>query len=267
MKLIHLTDTHLVEPGHKLYELDPQLRLRQAIESINDLHPDADHLVITGDLTHWGEISAYAALKEEFDHLKVPYTMILGNHDDRDNFREIFPNALCDDDGFVQGDLETNVGRMIFLDTNQPGTHGGWYCDKRLAWLESEISRDQTVPKFLFMHHPPFDIGLEPLDRIGLNQKEEFKKIVTPHLSTIRHLFFGHVHRPISGNWLGLSFSTIRATNHQVWLDFKAIGSIPASHEPPAYGVVLINSSNVVVHAHDFLDNSKKFYLNADMKA
>jgi len=79
----------------------------------------------------------------------------------------------------------------------------------------------------------------------------------------VRHLFFGHVHRPISGSWHGVPFSTLRGTNHQVWLDFAAKGDIPGSHEPPAYGVVLINHETVVVHSHDFMDQSLKFSLGA----
>jgi 3',5'-cyclic-AMP phosphodiesterase len=35
MKLIHITDTHLVEPGLKLYGLDPKARLDAAIADIN----------------------------------------------------------------------------------------------------------------------------------------------------------------------------------------------------------------------------------------
>jgi len=35
MKLIHITDTHLVGPGLRLYGLDPSARLNAAIADIN----------------------------------------------------------------------------------------------------------------------------------------------------------------------------------------------------------------------------------------
>ena len=38
-----------------------------------------------------------------------------------------------------------------------------------------------------------------------------------------------------------------------------AVASVLASHEPPAYGVVLIDHENLVVHSHDFLDTSLRF--------
>ena len=265
MKLIHLTDTHLVEPGQILYGLNPLERLNLAVASINSLHADADQVVITGDLTHWGQLGAYHALHESLAALKPAYTLILGNHDNRELFRSVFSDALEDENGFVQGLQETAVGDFLFLDTNQPGTHSGWYCANRLHWLSEQLARSGDTPKYIFMHHPPFEVALEPMDRIGLVQRDEFLQVLRPYLGSVRHLFFGHVHRPISGSWHGVPFSTLRGTNHQVWLDFSAQGDIPGSHEPPAYSVVLINGETVLVHTHDFLDQSLKFSLGGQI--
>ena len=49
MKIIHLSDTH-VDP-EILYKIDSQQRFRQALDHIKDNHTDADHFMITGDLT------------------------------------------------------------------------------------------------------------------------------------------------------------------------------------------------------------------------
>ena len=52
---------------------------------------------------------------------------------------------------------------------------------------------------------------------------------------------------------------TLRGTNHQVWFELDPTGAHLASHEPPAYGVVLMDRETLVVHAHDFLDASPRF--------
>ena len=84
--------------------------------------------------------------------------------------------------------------------------------------------------------------------------------MIAPYRSRIRHLFFGHVHRPIFGSYGKIPFSTLRGTNHQVWFELDASATDHlASHEPPAYGVVLIDDANLVVHSHDFLDTSLRF--------
>ncbi len=268
MKLIHITDTHLVEPGGILYDLDPRQRLDACIADINEQHGDAELCVITGDLTHWGEAAAYQNLKESLAALTVPVVPILGNHDDRPTFREYFPDAPVDADGFIQGVQDVSAGRFLYLDTNLEGTHAGWYCDKRFAWLEEQLcAADGATPLYLFMHHPPFDIGMPSLDAIGIAQADAFAALIEPHRIKIRHLFFGHVHRPVSGSWLGIPVSTLRATNHQCWLDFRDVENPLGSHEPPAYAVVLIDDRAVVVHSHDYLDRSPKFDMGAQTEA
>lgn len=263
MKLIHLTDTHFVPRGKTLYGRDPRATLEAAVADINRDHADADLVVVTGDLTHWGETEAFASLAEVLDPLVPRLRLLIGNHDDRDIFTTHFPDQPRNGDGFVQSVLETDAGRMIFLDTNLAGTHAGWFCETRRAWLSAELEKaaERDDPVFLFMHHPPFAIGLEPIDRISLQEPDAFAAIVTPHRDRIRHLFFGHIHRPLCGSWRGIPVSSLRAMNHQCWLDFSAVGAISGSFEPPAYAVALIDAEKVIIHTHDFMDASPKFSL------
>ncbi|WP_420103861.1 metallophosphoesterase, partial [Bosea sp. (in: a-proteobacteria)] len=50
MKIIQITDTHLVPPGGIVHGLDPAQQLREALADIAARHADADLVVITGDL-------------------------------------------------------------------------------------------------------------------------------------------------------------------------------------------------------------------------
>ena len=52
MKIIHLSDTH-IDP-EILHKIDAQDRFKLALNHIKNNHTDADHLMITGDLTHLG---------------------------------------------------------------------------------------------------------------------------------------------------------------------------------------------------------------------
>ncbi|MCW0233896.1 MAG: phosphodiesterase [Ferrovibrio sp.] len=260
-QFIHVTDTHLVPPGQTLYDLDPQARLRLCLDDIVRRHADAAFVVITGDLTHWGAPEAYAALRDELARLPLPVHLLLGNHDSRPNFLQAFPQAPLDENGFVQRVLDTPAGRCIFLDSNEPDVSWGVLCDRRLAWLDAELKAETDRPVFLFCHHPPFPVGIRKMDTIGLREPEKFAAVVRPHAARIRHFFFGHLHRPICGSWLGIPFSTMRATSHQVALDFVSDGIVPGSHEPPAYAVVRVDPDHVVVHFHDFLDRTNTFNL------
>ena len=262
MKLIHLTDPHFVPPGKTLYGRDPRITLDAAVADITTHHADADLVVITGDLTHWGEPDAFANLADGLAPLDMPIHVLIGNHDARDVLRQYFPDQPIDPNGFVQSALDTPRGRFLFLDTMLDGTHAGHYCPDRCAWLADTLAASAEMDLYLFMHHPPFDTGLPYMDRIGLQQKEEFQAVIEPHKDRIRHLFFGHVHRPISGSWRGIPYSTLRGLNHQVWFDLETDAAI-GSFEPPAYCVVMIEDDTVIVHTHDFMDQSEKFKLHA----
>lgn len=264
MKFIHLTDTHLTLPGNTLYDLNPLTRLQAAVESINSEHADADFCVITGDLTHTAQPEAYAALRETLAQCKVPVHVLMGNHDARETVLEYFPTLPCDSNGFIQYTIDTDAGVFVLMDTVEAGTHAGRYCAARREWLASvlEHAHSQSRDVFLFAHHPPFELGLGAMDDIGMADEDATAlNALLGRYRHVRHLFFGHIHRPISGHWQGISFSTLRGTNHQVAFDMHTTDMIPGSHEPPAYCVVLAEQDRLIVHYHDFLDDSLRFPL------
>lgn len=260
MKFLHVTDLHIRAPGEILYGLNPAERLRACIASINALHGDAEFAVFTGDLTDAGQIEAYQSLQEMLAELPMPYHLLLGNHDNRLNFQQVFQDSPRDANGFVQFTIETAIGRFVCLDTNVPGESYGHLCEKRLGWLEDELESARGTPVYLFMHHPPFEVGIRRMDTIPLRDTQRLAELARAN-GNIRHLFFGHLHRPLGGSWHGIPFTSLRGTNHQVALDFVIEHKVPGSHEPPAYGIVFARDGLTVVHAHDFLDPTNTFLL------
>ena len=261
MKLIVATDPHLVPPGQRLYELDPAANLAAFVDEVNERHSDAAACVLLGDLAHRGDEAAYALLRDILERLQVPWYVLLGNHDNRTAFKRMFPESAIDTDGFVQSCVDTEAGRLLLLDTLETGTHAGGLCEARQDWLAAALAFDPEAPYFLFMHHPPMRVGLPSLDSVRLMQHGRFEQILRPHRHRIRHLFFGHLHRPVSGSWNGLPFTGLRGTAHQCTLDFTGSNLPDGSHEPPAYAIVLVDEHVVTVHTHDFLDRSRSFEL------
>jgi 3',5'-cyclic-AMP phosphodiesterase len=259
-KFLHLTDVHLVGQGLALYGLDPARRLALCIDSMLEEHADAQLCVVTGDLAHVGHPAAYRELAAQLGRLPMPVLPILGNHDDRANFREHFPQVPVDADGFVQYERAVGPYRGLFLDTNEPGVSHGVLCERRASWLAQRLAEDDREV-LLFLHHPPLPLGIPSMDRIALLDTAPLRRALEGQERRIRHVFFGHIHRPISGSWNGIPFSTLRGTNHQVGLRLDATARIPGTHEPPQYGVVLLGRESVVVHLHDFLDGSDRFFL------
>ncbi len=225
LRRIHLTDTHILPAGETNYGLDPTERLRAAVESIAARHgpygaAPAEFVIITGDLTHHGQPKAYAELRGILDGLPMPFHLMLGNHDERAHFRTAFPEAPTDEGGFIQQAIETDVGLFFLLDTKTEGTHAGALCKDRLAWLAARLAAS-VGPVFLFLHHPPMAVGISPMDRIPLLNAPELAETLAPHRARIRHMFHGHLHRPLGGSWMGIPFTSLRGTAHQVALDLS----------------------------------------------
>jgi 3',5'-cyclic-AMP phosphodiesterase len=260
MKFLQVSDIHMVPEGEVLYGLDPAKRLMACIDDINRHHADAELVVITGDLAHTGDPRAYARLRGLLAALAVPYKLLIGNHDNRERFKQAFPEAERNGDGFVQFGVDTRCGRFVCLDTNASGEHFGMLCDKRLAWLSAELARHKGKPIYVFMHHPPFHVGLKKMDTISLREGEALGTLLDA-AGSVRHLFFGHLHRSLSGSWRGIPFANLPSTNHQVALDFILEDDVPGSHEAPAYSVIFAEPRTTLVHLRAFLDDTATFVL------
>jgi 3',5'-cyclic AMP phosphodiesterase CpdA len=265
LDFIHITDLHILPAGETNYGLDPAERLRVAVESIALRHgpgsaTPAEFVIVTGDLTHHGQPEAYAQLRTILEGLPMPFHLMLGNHDEREHFRAAFPEQGFDPDGFVQQVIETDAGLFVLLDTKTAGTHAGALCEKRLAWLAARLAESEG-PLFLFLHHPPMPVGISQMDRIQLVNPADLAAVLAPHQPRIRHMFHGHLHRPLAGSWRGIPFSSIRGTAHQVALDLSERETAPGSHEPAAYALVRVTEDAVIVHSHDYLDQTGSFDL------
>jgi len=257
-KLIHLTDCHLVPEGDLLFDSDPAGRLRSAVADINHRHADADLCVLTGDLAHAGDPAAYRLLRAILSDLGVPYQVLPGNHDDRRALAEVFSDLILGADNSLQSFRDLAGVRLVFLDSVDPGRHSGAFGPARAAWLDAVLSECRDRAAYLFLHHPPLNLGLPRLDQYRILDTGPLEAALRPHRH-VRHLFFGHVHRPVAGAWAGIPFTTTKGTHHQNLLDFSHGRENTSSLEPPAYAVILISDIATVVHFYDFLDDSARF--------
>ena len=253
MKYVVLSDLHLVPPGGVANGLDPADRLARAIADVNRLHADAAVCFLAGDLADRGEPEAYALLREIVAHLKVPVRYLLGNHDDRPTFLAAVPEAVTDPDGFVQCVVDTEAGRLIGLDTSEPGRVDGVVCAVRRAWLADRLAEARDRPVHIVLHHPPYAMGM-PVDRIRLSDADAVREVLAGH-PDVRAIIAGHVHRTSSGLWRGLPVATIPGCHYGVSLHLEdGPGAQRRLEGTAAYAVVLADGDQVIVHTRDYLD-------------
>lgn len=252
MKLIHLTDLHINAGNASPALARANERTRAAIHQINQKHGDAELCVITGDIVADPDPDAYRSAEKLISSLRIPTYALPGNHDDRDMARGFLSSVKADENGFLQQMVQTSRGTFMLLDTHDPTTHAGHLCDRRLDWIAAQLN-SCTDPVWVCMHHAPFATGLAAMDTIGLDPRaaERLGAILSAH-GQIAHLFFGHYHRPMSGVWRGIPFSSHRSMMQQCALDLVEETHVPAIFEEPQYAVVLASDDRTIVHYHDF---------------
>ncbi|MDX8538007.1 MULTISPECIES: phosphodiesterase [Mesorhizobium] len=252
MKIIQVTDVHLGRRGEIRFGADLHERLDRCIDHINAHHGDAALCVFTGDLTESGEAQSYADLKSGLARLSVPYRLLPGNHDRRANLVAAFAGNPTDENGFVQSVFDTPEASLLFLDSLAEGRVTGELCDRRLAWLDARLGEAAGRRAYVFLHHPPVELGLELLDPLGLEQPHRLLDVLMRH-GNVGYVFFGHVHRDIAGTVAGIPFSAQRGLHARFMLDL--VGDEKVEQAPPAYSIILIDGARVVVHSCDFLEN------------
>ncbi len=254
-KVLVFSDLHMV-PGECAEGPDPDARLAAALAHAARFNGESDLAVFCGDLAHDGDVASYTRLRARLARSGFRQALLLGNHDNRENFRAVFGEAGLDADGFVQGVADLPEARLIWLDTLagppyvHPEGHAGLLCAQRLAWLDARLA-EADRPAIVFMHHPPHDTGFRAMDAIKLRDGAAFHDLIARH-GTVRHIVCGHVHRTISGSHRGVPFSVFKGMLGQMPLVFDATDVHIAVDEPPAYGILLIGTEGVVVHSEDF---------------
>jgi 3',5'-cyclic AMP phosphodiesterase CpdA len=263
VRLVHLSDPHLVAPGERLFGLDPLARLDAALAHLRHHEPDAELLLVTGDLTDRGEDRAYAALKQRLAALPQPTVLLLGNHDERAAFRRTFADHPRDDGGFVQSCVDGADGvSLVALDTLVRGHEHGALDGGRLAWLERRLAERADRAVYLAMHHPPVACGIPGMDAIGLADVDAFWAVVA-EAPQVRHVFAGHIHRPFFARRGDVTVSTLPSPAHQVHLQYAAADVVLGSHEPGCYGVATLAPDGFDLHVRAFTDTSPRFVLDA----
>ena len=252
LKAIWMSDLHYAANGDVLGH-DPKAGLGSAIEHVNRFYKDSELCIISGDMVNRGTVEDYAAVSESLSQLAMPFFPMVGNHDDRVLFKDAFtlPNNCMQD--FVQYSISTSEGEIICLDTLKAGSDEGEFCSKRLGWLTERLDALGETPAYLFMHHPPMKLGLPIQDTENLVESDALLELLSNH-SNVRHLFIGHVHRPIVGTIKGIPFATMRSVLFQApapqpawdWKTFKP------SEEAPSIGALTIANMDVTMQYVQF---------------
>ena len=237
--VLQLSDLHLFEdPDGLLFGIPTRETLREVLAHVEASGLEPDHVVVTGDHTHDElprDVRGRAGLLGPYLDRLHP---VPGNHDDRAALRAAF-NDRIDGSGAERVTFSFTADGWLFLglDTHVPGEVGGRLGDEQLEWVRAQLDEHAPVGAVLFMHHPPVELGVAWLDRIGVEDRAALHELLGEE-PRIRLVSCGHVHHESSHRVGGADVVTVPSTG----LQFS-----PVSQEaefvraPPGYRVIEVN--------------------------
>jgi 3',5'-cyclic AMP phosphodiesterase CpdA len=251
MLIAQFSDLHIKPAGKLAYgRVDTTAFLDQALAHLAALPQRPDLLLLTGDLVDAGAPDEYERLRERLARVAMPWLLIPGNHDSREQMRRSFPeHPWVGRTGFwhfVAHEPHWPL-RIVGLDTVVPGEGGGEMCAERLAWLRARLDEAPDAPTLVAMHHPPFDTGIGHMDAIGLAGRDAFAEVLAQH-PQVQLVVCGHLHRNIRATVGGRAVMTAPSTAHAVALDLAPDAASMFTLEPPGYLLHWWNDGGIVTH-------------------
>jgi 3',5'-cyclic AMP phosphodiesterase CpdA len=188
-----LSDTHVKAYQNEQYRgFFPAKNFGQVIKQVSVIKPEG--MIINGDVARLeGELGDYTSIRQYLNALNenIPVFMTLGNHDDRDNFYNVFGDEITykqevrDKHVLV---LEYPAIRFVLLDSlmyvnKTPGLLG----KSQREWLKQFLQISDKKATFLFVHHTLNDGDGDLLD------VDRLFDIIFPH-KNVKAIYYGHSH-------------------------------------------------------------------------
>lgn len=214
MRILHLSDTHLLDHGAPHRGLvDTTGLLREVVDAASELLRH-DLVVVSGDIADDGGPAAYKYARRQVERLTeewgCPSVWVLGNHDQRSGFREILGDGVLTESIAAAGlpggtgardedpepvQIDLHGLRVVALDTSVPQKGYGEIGAAQLAWLRRVL--EQTAPRgtVLVLHHAPLTPQPSVLHgALRLADAPALADVLAG--SDVRLALGGHVHEP-----------------------------------------------------------------------
>ena len=253
MLVAQITDIHLgYDPGNP-DEYNRQ-RLDRTLAVLKAMVPAPDLLLVTGDIADNGDDRvSYQRFAEAIEGLPFRVCPVMGNHDSREIFREVFPDT-ADAGGYIQYAIDDFPVRILVLDTLEIGRHGGGYDEVRAAWLAARLAEAPGRPTMLALHHPPIATGLSWMtENPDAEWVRRLRPIVEAHPNIVA-MVSGHLHRPIVTRWAGTALAVCPSTAPQVALDLEKMDAEHPDNRPmivadrPYFALHYWNGDGLITH-------------------
>ncbi|SFM15358.1 Calcineurin-like phosphoesterase [Paenibacillus sp. 1_12] len=209
-----LSDLHV-----SVYDPDTIKHLKEALDDIKKFESPVETVLLTGDLTDFGDPDGYNELQKVLSAYKLPPLYAnMGNHDYYDIWidkkgafnKDTMPNGKTDWQarerfqkffGLQKPYYAVEINGLPILMLSQEAYvqekpevgEGAWYSDDQLDWFKTELAKHKDgKPVFVMVHQPLPPIGSDGGSHTLIRAKL-FREILKPYPNVF--VFCGHRHQ------------------------------------------------------------------------
>ena len=268
--IVHLSDTHLVAGDGPLYGVvDSDAHLQRLFDELEASGARPEALVFTGDLADKGDPEAYAKLRAIVEpaanRLGAKVIWVMGNHDDRGNFREGLLGQRMLNREVASNPIDrvhdVNGLRIIALDSTVPGKHHGLVTDAQLDWLAEELASPAPHGTIIAMHHPPVPSVQDLAILVELRAQDALAEVIRG--SDVRSIIAGHLHYSTTSTFAGVPVSVASATCYTQDLNVP-VGGTRSRDGAQAFNLVHVYEDSVLHSVVPIGEYAPVSYVSAD---
>lgn len=251
--LVQITDTHLGPPGETPYGVDTAANLARVLADVAAMEPEPTAVLLTGDLSDTGCTASYRLLRslldEHLGELDAPVLAVVGNHDHRGTFREVWVGDDVGDDAAPHHHVHDLDGvRIVMCDSYSAGRITGELGAGQLDWLDSVLAETDGTgrPVVVALHHPSVPRGIPKADDYLLEDRAAFGEVIGRH--DVTGVLAGHSHVAAAAHFAGTLHATAPSAAFAMDpFSFRGSRRIPAAI---GYSICTLRDGVAIVNPH-----------------
>lgn len=209
---IQISDCHIDDIEQSM-GVNTHRNLAHIIDKITPMQSDA--LLISGDLTHHGTLTAYKKLKKLLSPIQSNLFVLAGNHDDPHNLATVFSAHLFNK-------ISIGMWDIINIDSVQAKKTSGYLTKDALLELDKQLANSKSKYSLLVLHHPIVPMDSTWDDALSLENPQDLFTVLDKY-PKIQAVLFGHAHESAEFKRKGLKIIACPSTAVQ-FTDEKRIG-------------------------------------------
>ncbi len=228
IKLLQLSDLHLLAHAEAtLMGVNTEFYWHKTLSKALRQHPDADLLLLTGDLAQTPTPETYRRLLRHLADVAIPCLCLPGNHDNKRLMQEILNSG--------------NVGcnkRQVFahwqiinLDSTVDRAAGGHLSEQELNLIDLCIAQYPELWVFISIHHHCTATGSLWMDKMQIDNSNRLFERLQKH-PQVKAITTGHIHQVRQQQKYGIKIFSAPSTCFQ----FKPLSkNFALDTLPPGY--------------------------------